>query len=483
MKRAGNLYAKICEPDNLRRAFLKARQGKQRKPDVVEFSNQLHVHLLEIRAQLLDESITFGPYNHFIVHEPKERVICVAPFVDRVVHHAILNVCEPCFEAYQISDSYACRKGKGSYAALDRAKGYSMRYRWYLKLDVRKYFDSISHRCLIPLLRRRFKEKQLQALLERIVESHGSAKSGCGLPIGNLTSQFFANHYLAVADHFVKETLRCRAYVRYMDDMVLWGDDRDGLIQKAKRLTEFVGTQLDLTLRPWCMNRSSEGLPFLGYMVHEGSLFLSRRANDRYRVKLKQASMGLASGVLSEDGFEAHVQSLLAFRSHAKGAWGAENLVSFSGFEPRETRRQLEQQRPELPLGESQQQQPEQPQQQHRFSGLLRSPSSKEQTDVTHEPNGACIPFRRDGGSDLGSSYGVRVKRSLGGGVRWVKKKKIELRGFMDAANRFCEWESCFDSAGAKRYMVFVSQKSDEWNGSLARVCTNGTGGEFLKRI
>ena len=423
MKRAGNLYAKICEPDNLRRAFLKARRGKKQKPDVQDFSKQLPLRLLDIRTQLLDGSFAFGPYHHFVIHEPKERIICVAPFADRVVHHAISNVCESSFEAYQISDSYACRKGKGSYAALDRAKAYSMRYRWYLKLDVRKYFDSISHRCLMSLLQRRFKEDQLLRVLSRIVESHMSTRSGYGLPIGNLTSQFFANHYLATVDHYVKETLRCRAYIRYMDDMVLWGDDRNVLIHQAQQVTEFVEKKLDLTLRPWCMNRSAEGLPFLGYMVRDGCLFLSRRAEDRYRAKVKQAYAQLATGVWSEDDFMAHVQPLLAFRSHARGTWKAENLVSSIGFEPGESWRQLEQQRPQLPLGESQQQQPEQPKQQHRFSGVLRTPSSKERTDVAYEPDDACIPAGWNGDSGLGSSYGIRAKMPLSGRMKRLREK------------------------------------------------------------
>ncbi len=392
MKRANHFFANVCAMDNLRRAYLLARRGKRERKDVVEFSRELPENLLQIRRALLDGSIAFGPYREFVVHEPKERIIRVAPFPDRVVHQALMRICEPVFEDFQIYDSYACRKGKGTYAALDRAKAYSLHYEWYLKLDMRKYFDSIPHQTLAGLLQRRFKEKHILEVFGKIIGSHQSNDHGDeprGLPIGNLTSQFFANHVLAVADRYGKEQLHIPAYVRYMDDIVLWGTDRDQLVYQALQLARFCES-LGLSVKPWCMNRSAEGMPFLGYVVHEGKLYLTRRAEKRFCAKLQSANQLLNSGIWNQAAFAGHVEPLLAFRSHAVGRWTPQehfNLKSSMGFEPRESRRQLEQQRAELPVGEPQQQQPVEPQQQHWFATPLRTPSSEVGTDVSTEPD------------------------------------------------------------------------------------------------
>jgi retron-type reverse transcriptase len=155
-------------------------------------------------------------------------VIHAAPFRDRVLHHAIMNVCEPIFERAQIFDSYACRKGKGTRAALFRAREFARRYPCYLKLDIRKYFHSINHDQLKKTLGRSFKDGELLALFDAIIDGCPMT-TGHGLPIGNLTSQFFANHFLAPLDRYLKERLRVPGYIRYMDDFVLWGNSTPDL--------------------------------------------------------------------------------------------------------------------------------------------------------------------------------------------------------------------------------------------------------------
>ena len=309
---------------NLRRSYLLARRGKRTRPDVVAFSNDLEENLLRIRQSILDGTLGFGPYCAFKIYEPKERTIRVAPFVDRVAHHALMRICEPVFDAYQIDDSYACRKGKGTYAALERAKVHSLKQTWFLKLDMRKYFDSISHDRLKEFLRYRFKEMAILELFDRIIDSHCSDTFPDaelrGLPIGNLTSQFFANHFLAVADRYAKEQLGCRAYLRYMDDIVLWDHDRHRLIQNGMELSTFC-KGMGLFVKPWCLNRSSKGIPLLGYVVYKGFLYLSTRAERRYRAKLKTAWLLLEEGVFEEESFAAHIVPLVAFRNHARGRW------------------------------------------------------------------------------------------------------------------------------------------------------------------
>ncbi|MGO8748259.1 MAG: reverse transcriptase domain-containing protein [Thermoguttaceae bacterium] len=256
MKRVGNLVERIADADNLRLAVWKAAKGKRAKSEVVRFRADLDARLRCLRQELLSGHVAWGPYRTFMVYDPKERLISAAPFRDRVAHHAIMNIVAPHFESYQIDESYACRPGKGLDAALARTLDFSRAGDWYLKLDVRKYFDSIDHDVLKMSLHRRFKDATLVELLEGIIDSHGSSL-GRGLPIGNLTSQFFANHYLAMLDHRVKETLRCRRYVRYMDDFVAWDSEKDRLRRVRDDVAGFLHGSLRLELKPPCLNRCS----------------------------------------------------------------------------------------------------------------------------------------------------------------------------------------------------------------------------------
>lgn len=316
MKRSGALYERIAEPDNLRLAFWKARRGKDGKVDVEAFRLHLDGEINRMRADLLAECVAWGPYHQFTVHDPKERTICAAPFRDRVLHHAIMNVCDPVFERYQVFDSYACRTGKGLHACLGRARQYTRRHCWYLKLDVRKYFDSISHPILLDQLRRRFKDARIIRLLDELLGTY-TTRPGRGLPIGNLTSQYFANHYLGGLDHLIKETLRVPGYVRYMDDMVLWADDRLALRCMEARLRTFCKSELALELKPACLNRTRKGVSMLGYRVFPHHVLLARRSRGRFARKLNVYWRRLKEGEWSQTDFAAHVLPLTAYAGHA----------------------------------------------------------------------------------------------------------------------------------------------------------------------
>ena len=171
----------------------------------------------------------------------------------------MMTACESCFDAYQIYDSYACRLGKGLDGALVRAQNYARRYQWYAKLDVRKYFDHIDHDTLRDLLRRRFKDEKLLALFDSIIASY-AATPGKGIPIGNLTSQYFANHYLAVWDHYTTESLGVSRYVRYMDDFVAWSNDKEALKAYADESQAFLREHLGLELKPICLHAVAQGM-------------------------------------------------------------------------------------------------------------------------------------------------------------------------------------------------------------------------------
>lgn len=315
MKRAGNLMVEIADRENLALAFWKAQKGKRAQPETIRFRENLEPELARLRSALLEGPLGLGPYRSFTVHDPKERVICAAPFQDRVLHHAVMNVCHGSFEAYQVYDSYACRVGKGTHKAVERARAFAGRHRYYLKLDIRRYFDSIDHKILKRQMRCRFKDRRLIEILDAIIGSYETAP-GKGLPIGNLTSQYFANHYLGALDHFVKETLRCRAYVRYMDDFVLWDDDRGQLKAWRNEIGAWLAETLRLEIKPDCLNRCGAGMTFLGYRVFPASVTLARRSRVRFRRKLTAAHEEYLSGEWSEAEAARHVEPLIAFVRH-----------------------------------------------------------------------------------------------------------------------------------------------------------------------
>ncbi len=347
MKRAGHLMESIAAPDNLRLAFWKAAKGKRGKADFLAFQAGLDEHLETMRAELLSGQARVGDYHYFTIHDPKERLICAASFRERVLHHGLMNVCEPVLERAAVFDSYACRQGKGRLAAVARAREFAGRHGWFLKLDVRKYFDSIHHETLRGLLRRKFKDPLVLELFDRILASYQST-SGRGLPIGNLTSQHWANYYLAPLDRFLKEALRRGAYVRYMDDFVVWGESGPELREVCERARAFLAAELKLELKAnEAINRTDFGMDFLGYRLFPRAVRLARRSKVRFTRKFCRYEHAQLTGEWSALVLQQRMQALLAFvmpaesrafRQHVLGRFG----VAAIGLQPRDPRGQLE---------------------------------------------------------------------------------------------------------------------------------------------
>jgi retron-type reverse transcriptase len=312
MKREGYLMARIADPDNLRLAFWKARKGKSHSPSVEHFRGNLDSNLLSLRDELLSGDVCVGDYHYFTITDPKERLICAASFRERVLHHAIMNVCHDSFERFQIYDSYATRQGKGQYAALERTKVYSHRYRWFCKMDVRKFFESIDQDTLLAQLGRRFKDPLLLSLFAQIIGSY-EHQAGKGVPIGNLTSQYFANFYLGYADHFAKEVLHQATYVRYMDDVVMWHDCKDVLIRRAADFDAYIASELHMQLKPMCINSCSRGIPMLGYVVFPHRVRLNKASKKRFTCKYKQYNDLLTCGRWTQTDYARHILPLMAF--------------------------------------------------------------------------------------------------------------------------------------------------------------------------
>lgn len=320
MRRANDLLPRISDPDNLRLAVWKAAKGKRYAAEVLGYQADLEANLRALREQVESGQVEVGDYRHFTIHEPKERQICASAFREQVLHHALMNVCHPVFERAQVFDSYASRKGKGTYAALDRAKAHTLRYGWFLKLDVQKFFDSISHDVVKGQLARLFKEQRLLGIFFQIIDSFG-AERACGVPIGNLTSQYFANHYLSGLDHFVKEELGIAAYVRYMDDMVLWHDDQQVLQAACAAIQNFVENRLRCSLKPAVLHRTKQGLPFLGYKVLPHDVRLLQKSKVRFARKMVRVEAMYHAGIWHERACQHRAAPLAAFTRHADAAF------------------------------------------------------------------------------------------------------------------------------------------------------------------
>ena len=331
MARGRGLYLRITEPDNLRLAFKKAVRGKSDRCEVIEFRKNLDDNLARMRTELLSGDIRTGSYRFFTVRDPKERIICAAPFRDRVLHHAVMNICEPELESYSVHDSYACRPGKGLHLALKRAQHFSRKSDWYLKLDIRKYFDSIHHDTMLTLLSQRFLDERLMELFRRMTISYQTSP-GRGIPIGNLISQHFANFYLGALDHWLLEEKKTAGYIRYMDDFIVFAQDRKNLKARLAEIEKFLAEQLRLTLKDnRQLNRCSAGIPFLGFRIFPHITLLAPRSRSRFASKLEHCEQEYIENKIQERELARRVSSLVSFTSAADAAGFRRSILSRQG--------------------------------------------------------------------------------------------------------------------------------------------------------
>ena len=321
MKRAKSLFNQIVDYENLRLAWLKARKGKTAKKSVQNFSHNVNENLQIIHDRMIVSPPVLSDYVQFKIFDPKERMISVVPFSDRVIHHAIMNVLEPVFERQFIFHTYACRKGKGTHAAARYAFKCAKSSAYFLKLDVKKYFDSIDHSVLKQLLCRIIKDVRCLELLFCVIDSYKVPFGGelasereKGLPIGNLTSQFFANFYLSLLDHFVLEKLKPKAYVRYMDDIVIFEDSLLRLKQIFKSVEVFCSEKLLLSLKMPVFGKCRNGVPFLGWKLSSKGIRILKKTQRRMKQKLFLIDAELANGKISLEKACERTKSIYAAR-------------------------------------------------------------------------------------------------------------------------------------------------------------------------
>jgi len=304
MKSYGGLFDRIVGVPNLERAAVAAAKGKRDKPDVARFLDEADAELPRLAQELATGSYCPRPYRQFRIRDPKPRTISCADFRDRVVHHAICDVIGPLLERRFVFESYACRVGKGAHRAAARAQELARQYPYFLKLDVAGFFDSVDHTILLDLLGRTFREKRLLNLLEVIVYSSPSGSAdGKGLPIGNLTSQWFANLYLDGLDHHVKETMRTPGYIRYMDDMLLFGDSKATLWAAHDEIGGYLELHRSLSIKPTAtaLAPCAEGIPFLGLRVFPGTWRLQRARFLRTRRRMRGRERACLAGRSSSE--------------------------------------------------------------------------------------------------------------------------------------------------------------------------------------
>jgi len=297
------LYSKIYDIDNLYRASKKAMKGKKSSQSVACFWINEDKEIEKIHNQLKNGYYTFGYYKEFEINDKGVlRKISAAPFKDRVVHHAIMNIIEPIFEKSFIYDSYANRKGKGVSSALYRAKYYAKKYNYYLKLDIQKYFPSIDHQILKEILKKKIHCQKTFLLLENLIDSSNKQYKADfyfpdddlftpferkkGLPLGNLTSQFFGNVYLNRLDHYIKEVLRV-GYIRYVDDFILFFDNVSKIDSFVKNIKDYLA-RFRLQLHPLKIKqgKTKDGFEFLGHKVYNTHIRLTSKNINRAKSKL-----------------------------------------------------------------------------------------------------------------------------------------------------------------------------------------------------
>lgn len=337
--------ADVADGSNLLRAAQRAAQGKRGRPDVAAFEAYRADHVLPLHDALQSRTYQPGPYRHFFLHEAKRRKISAAPFIDRVVHHALVQKMEPWFEARFLPTSYASRPGKGTHAAVEALAKAAARYRYVLRADVVRHFPSMDHSILQARLERVLPDEGIRWLIRLLLESGvGALESEAdrpwfagddlfaatrprGLPIGNLTSQFWSNVYLDPIDHFMKRTMRVPVYLRYVDDFALFANDKCHLWAAKQALIERLAKlRLRLHVAQAQVAPTAVGTPWLGFVVYPDRRRIKARNVRHFTRRFRAQWDAYQEGRLSFAALDASVCGWLAFIRHAH-TWGLKDHV------------------------------------------------------------------------------------------------------------------------------------------------------------
>ena len=397
MKRYGNLWERVIGWDNLVLAAHKAHKGKRGKGCVQRFEFHLEAELLKLQNELTNGYYVPGDFTTHWITKPKPRKISAAPYRDRVVHHALMNVLEPILDRHFHPDSYACRKEKGTHAAANRLQKLMKHNRYALQCDIRKFFPSIDHEILKGMFRQLIRDKEALHLMDMVVDYSNEQElvnnyfssddlftpfyRRRGLPIGNLTSQWFANWYLNGLDHFITKQCSCGSYVRYCDDFVILAKDRKILIDLRYKIKDYLdGIRLRLHTNRNFIRPVKAGLTFVGMRIWPYHRLLRKDNIKSFKKRIKWMQKAYACGLIDSDYIQPRLASWIGHSSNTNNYKLLCRLCKDWRFKraapevlPRYPRRQLEQQRQQLRGLEPEQQQPEQHEQQQRVPGVSLS--------------------------------------------------------------------------------------------------------------
>jgi retron-type reverse transcriptase len=336
-KKLKDIYKEIYDFDNLYNAYVCARKNKRYRKDVLKFTDNLEENLINIQNKLIYNQYEVGRYKEFYVHEPKKRLILSLPFEDRIVQWSLFNALNPYFEKGYIKDSYGCRVNKGAHGAIERLQYWlkkidrSGKKYYCLKMDISKYFYRVDHNILINILNKYIDDKDTLELLRKIIKCESSCgfqdefmdidensrTTKRGMPIGNLSSQMFANLYLNELDQFVKRELRMKYYIRYMDDFLILSDDKKELHRLLEEINIFLKEELNLNLNnKTSLNPVNTGIEFVGYRIWSTHIKLRKSTTKRIKSRLKYLKKQYSKKRIPFSRIDSTVQSYMGMLKH-----------------------------------------------------------------------------------------------------------------------------------------------------------------------
>lgn len=334
-----NLFNSLIQPEHLFYSWEEFKRGKGHKKDILAFEKNLESEIFRLCRELKAGVYKHGEYESFFISDPKRRHIHKAIVRDRVLHHAIMGVLYPLYDKTFIYNSFSCRIEKGVHKGVEALR--SMLYKasknntrnvYILKCDIEKFFDSINHETLFSILNSRIKDQELMNLLAKVIESfvsNRSTRSGrCGVPIGNLTSQLFANVYLDVFDQFIKHDLKVKHYARYTDDFVIVSESREYLLNLLPRIQLFLKDKLKIQMHPnkITVTKFSHGIDYLGYVLFPYFTLVRKRTRQRALRKINEKILLYRQGEISKDKLHATLMAYLGVFSHANAYRFSEKL-------------------------------------------------------------------------------------------------------------------------------------------------------------
>lgn len=327
MKRTLITLEAIAERKNLVEAFHKAAKGKRHRADVQAFMRDFDHNLNRLGEDIRHACLPYGKFRAFQIYDPKQRLIHAACFEDRIFHHALMNLAGGALERAMTPDSYACRQDKGVHRAVQKVQRYLCQYAWCVKIDIDSYFASIGHERLLQVLMRRFKGAECEAQLRRILASYATSPQQ-GLPIGSLTSQYFANYYLDGLDRLLAHLSSVRAQARYMDDIIWWCDNRQTACAALQTVTDWLQQERGLRVKPNVqLQPSRQGVTYCGFRILQGAIRLSRRRKRRFQQRRQYWERLFLQGVIDASQLQLAYASVHAITAGTDSlAWRQENL-------------------------------------------------------------------------------------------------------------------------------------------------------------